>query len=124
VRKMLRNVQPAVGRDASRDRLSQEDAVFGVSSTDVVLHADDRYGLSIYDARAFGIQRGNPGVAFESMSLESRDHCVANTSCVLVFAPREDRRAGARDRAAERSVSHRAVLHVLKAGDQDLALRL
>src|SRR5690606_9478807 len=85
VRKMLRNVQPAVGRDASRDRLSQEDAVFGVSSTDVVLHADDRYGLSIYDARAFGIQRGNPGVAFESMSLESRDHCVANTSCVLVF---------------------------------------
>src|SRR5690348_11821373 len=58
------------------------------------------------------------------MQLERRNHRVADLFRSRFLAPREDRRTGAGDRAAERAVCNGRRLDRWEAGNQTPALRL
>src|SRR4029079_7569737 len=79
---------------------------------------------SFEDPRAGWIEGRDPGIAREAVGVEPGDHRIANAFGVLLFAPREHGRPGARDGAPERAVRHGALLDCFETWDQHLALRL
>src|ERR1044072_5904823 len=79
---------------------------------------------SLQNARASWIKCRDPGIACETVRGEGGHHRIADALGMLLLAPGEHGRPGARNGAPERAVGHGALLDCFETRDQHLALRL